>query len=243
MKPMNSDLTNRNSEISPITWAKVAGVAYLIMMIVAIFAEFFVRQSIIELGDATTTANNIVDSEELFRMAIVGYLIILTLDVVLALALYIVLKPVEKNLALLAAFFRLTYAAINGINQVFYFLALELLTDSDYLTVFEPDQLHALVLLFLTASTYGYVIGLTFFGCHLLILGYLVFKSGYIPRILGIGVIVAGLGYLIDNYTQTLLPDYAEMITLVLLLPVAVGEIAFGLWLLVKGTKIPEMES
>jgi hypothetical protein len=165
------------------------------------------------------------------------------LDVVLALALYVFLKPVNKSLSLLAAWFRLVYATILGITLLNLIIVLELLTGADYLTVFETDQLHALGLLFLNAFSYGWQIGIVFFGLHLFVLGYLIFKSGYIPRILGVLLIIGSLGYLIDSFAQFLLLNYDATITLVGTATATIGELLFMFWLLLKGRKIPEMKN
>jgi hypothetical protein len=233
------EMTNRIADISLRQAAIVAGVGLLIMTILAPFAEFFVRQSLIVPGDAATTANNIMANELLFRIAICSYLIVAILDVVVAWALYVLLKPVNKSLSLLAAWFRLVYAAILGIALHNLFSVLLLLSGADYLTVFATDQLHTQVMLFLNAFSYGWDIGIVFFGLHLFVLGYLVFKSGYIPRILGVLLIVAPLGYLIDSFGKFLLPNYDATIAMVTF----IGELLFMFWLLFKGAKIPEIES
>ncbi|MFX0117435.1 MAG: DUF4386 domain-containing protein [Candidatus Hodarchaeota archaeon] len=226
-------------EISPAIYARVAVVAFLIMTIAAIFAYFLILSNLIVPDDAAKTADNIMDAEGLFRLAIASWVIVLTMDVVVAWALYVLLKPVNKSLALLAAWFRLMMTAINGAILAFLFIALLLLNGDDYLTtVFNADELHALALLFLNAFGYGFAIGYVFFGFHLLILGYLVFQSGYFPRIVGVLLIVAAFGYLLSSFGTFLVPDYAEIIDLVVTVPNAIGELALFLWLLLKGDKI-----
>jgi len=231
-------VANRITEISTRKAARVAGLGYLIIIIAGIFAEFFVRANLIVPGDAATTANNIMASAWLFRIGIASDLIMLMCDVVLALALYVLLIPVNRSLALLAAFFRLVHAAIYGINLLNLFFVLKLLSGAGYLTVFETDQLHALVLLFLSGHGTGYLIGLVFFGFHCFVLGYLVFKSGYFPRILGVLLMFASFGYLIDSFANFLLPNYENyrtIFSLVVFVPAFVGELSFCLWLLLKG--------
>ena len=236
-------MTNRIADISLSKAARVAGFGLLIMLIPAIFANYFVFSSLIVPGDVATTANNIIASEGLFRAGIISWLIVVTLDVVVAWGLYVFLKPVNKSLSLLAAWFRLMHAAIFGITQLILFFVLLLLSGADYLTVFGTDQLHTLVLLFLNGHNYGFLIGLFFFSFHLFVLSYFVFKSGYIPRILGVLLIIASFGYLIVSSGPILLPNYPEIITLVLTLPNFIGETALFLWLLLKGGKIPEIKS
>ena len=232
-------MTNRNADISLRKAAIVAGFGLLIMSILAAFANFYVLPSLIVPGDAATTANNIMANELLFRIGICSFIIVIVLDVVVAWALYVLLKPVNKSLSLLAAWFRLVYATIFGIALANLFSVLRLLSDADYLTVFEIDHLYAQVMLSLNAFSDGWQIGYVFFGLHLFVLGYLVFKSGYIPKILGVLLIIAGLGYLIDSYAIFLLPNYEATIGYVTF----VGEVLFMLWLLFKGAKIPEMKS
>ena len=239
-------MTNRIADISQRKAAIVAGSAWLIIIILGIFAEFFIRMQLIVPGDAATTANNIMASELLFRIGIASDLIMLTFDVVVVLALYVLLKQVNNSLALLAAFFRLVMAAILGINLLNLFFVLLLLSGADYLIVFDTDQLHALVLLFLNAHSHGYDIALVFFGLHLLVLGYLVFKSGYLPRILGVLLIFASLGYLIDSFANLFLPNDETIISLIaifLILIAVVAELSLSLWLILKSDKIPEMKS
>ncbi|MFX0114498.1 MAG: DUF4386 domain-containing protein [Candidatus Hodarchaeota archaeon] len=238
---MTNEMTTRTRtiELSPAIYARIAGIAFLIMTIAAIFAYFFVLSNFIVPDDATKTADNIMDSELLFRLAIASWVIVLTMDVVVAWALYVILKPVNKSLALLAAWFRLMMTAMNGAILVFLFIALLLLSGDDYLTIFDSEELHALALLFLNAFRYGFAIGYVFLGVHLLILGYLVYQSGYLPRIVGVLLIVAAFGYLLGSFGTFLLPpDQAEIIDLVVTVPNAIGEISLFLWLLVKGGKI-----
>ncbi|HXV97680.1 MAG TPA: DUF4386 domain-containing protein [Anaerolineae bacterium] len=235
-------MTNRIADISPRQAARVAGFLYLTIIIAGIFAEFFVRQSLIAPGDATATATNIMASEGLFRIGIAGDLIMIISDVALALVFYVLLKPVSNSLALLAAFFRLAQAAILGINLLNLFFVLQLLSGADYLTVFGADQLDALVLFFLNGHSIGYAIGLVLFGISLFILGYLVLKSGYFPRILGALLIVASLGYLIDSFASFLLPTYEAIFALVVFLPAFIGELSMCLWLLLKGVNIQQTQ-
>ena len=234
-------MTDRVADISQRKAARIAGIGYLIIFITAFFAEFFIRQSLIVPGDAVTTVNNILANELLFRGSIVGWLIALIFDVVVALALYVLLKPVNKSIALLAAWFRLIHAAVAGINLLNGFFALQLLGGAEYFSAFEANQLHALVMPFLNAHSYGLSIGIAFFAVHLLILGYLVFKAGYLPRITGILLIIASLFYILDNLAYFLMSNYATPMFLALLIVVA--ESVFFLWLLFKGGKIPEMKS
>ena len=228
-------MTNRITDISLRKYAIVAGFGLLIMTIFYISADLFVFQKLIVPGDATTTANNIMASEILFRTGICSFLIVIVCDVVVAWALYVYLKPVNKSLSLLAAWFRLVYSTIFGIALVNYFSIFQLLNGADYLIVIEPTHLYAQVMLSINAFSDGWAIGFVFFGLHLALLGYLAFKSDYIPRIYGVLLMVAGLSYLIDYFGNFLFPNLDAAISMVL----GWGELLFMFWLLFKGGKIP----
>lgn len=231
---MNSDLNASSfADISLRTSAIVAGLGLLLMAILAPIANFGVFETLIVPGDATTTANNIMASPGLFRTGICIFLLVAILDVVVAWALYILLKPVNKSLSLLAAWFRVVYAAIFAISLSNLLIVLQLLNGDGFLKAFESNQLYAQVMLFFNAFTDGWDLGLVIFGLHLLFLGYLAFKSGYIPRILSILVIVAGLGYLIDNAGKLLSPNY----NLTIAMFTFIGEVLLIFWLLWRGIK------
>lgn len=236
-------MINRVADVSLRQAAIVAGSALLIMVIAAGFAVGFVLESLTVSGDAAATANNIKASEMLFRTGIFSFLIILICDVLATWGFYVFLKPANESLSLLTAWLRLIYTAILGTALLNLVIVLLLLSKADYLAVFETDQVNALVLLFLNAFNSIWSIGLVIFGCHLLLLGYLVFKSGYIPKILGILLVLAALGYLITDLGNLLLPNhenYIATIEQVFIAPMIVGELGFGLWLLIKGGKPPK---
>ena len=234
-------MTNILADISLNKAAKIAGIGYVIIFVLGIFANFFIFAGLIVKGDAATTANNIMANEILFRTGIASWIIVLIFDIIIAWALYIFLKPVNKNLSLLTAWFRLVYVAIFGITQLNLIFVLILLSGADFLSFFNTNQLQALALLFLDGHNYGFLIGLVFFGIHLFLISYLILKSGYIPKILGILLILSALGYLLDSFANFLLPNYADYQTIFLLLvavPGIVGELSLTLWLLIKGTKV-----
>jgi hypothetical protein len=226
--------------------ARVAGALYLIIIVAGIFAEFGVRSSLIVSGDAAATASTILAAEGLFRSGMAADLVMILADVALALLFYVLLKPVSQALALLAAFFRLAQAAVLGINVLNLFVALQLVRGADYLAAFSTEQMHALALLVLNAHGMGYALALVFFGLQCAILGYLVFRSGYIPRLLGVLLIIAGVGYLTDSFARVLMSgysDYEALFTLIVFLPAFIGELSLCLWLLVKGVSIPQHDT
>ena len=234
-------MTNRIANISLRKAALVAGFGYLVIFIFGI--NFGVVEGFIVPGDAATTASNIMTSESLFRLGIAGLIIVLLADAVVAWALYIFLKPVSKSLSLLTAWFRLLYTAIFGITLLYLFNVLQLLSGADYLTVFEPNQLHAQAMLSLNAYQYGFNIGYVFFGLHIFGLGYLIFKSDYIPRILGALLIIASVGYLIDSFASVLSSNYANneaLFLLIVAVPAIIAELSLTLWLLIKGRNVEQ---
>lgn len=238
-------MISQTQDLSQRRVAIVAGIAFLIMAIAAIFANGFVLGNLIVPGDATTTANKIMGSLMLFRTSIFSFLLVLICDVVVAWALFIFLQRVNKSLSLLMAWLRIVYAAILGIALMNLVIVLLLLSGADYLTVFKTDQLYAQVLLYLKAFNFEWAIGLVVFGFHLFLLGRLVCKSGYIPRILAILLSIGALCYLITNFAYLLWPNYENLkatIDMFLSLPMAIGELALAFWLLFKGGKVPTVE-
>lgn len=226
-----SDLTFRRS-------AKVAGGGYLVIILCGIFAEFVIRSGLVVPGDAAATAANILASEGLFRIGMASDLVMLIFDVIVALALYVLFARVSKSLALLAVFFRLVHSAIYGLNLINLFFVLKLLGGTGYLSAFDQRQLQAQAMFFLDGHSYGYILGLVFFGVHCLLLGYLVYRSGFLPRIIGVLLVFASLGYLIDSFANVLMTDYADhadLFMLVVAVPAVIGELSFSLWLLIKG--------
>jgi len=217
--------------------ARLTGVLYLIIFFANMFAYFFVGSSTIVPGDASATANNIMASESLFRAGIVSYLIVFLSDLGVAVLLYVLLKPVNRTLAQIAMIARLVQTAIHGINLINYVFPLLLLSGADYLTVFEPDQIYALVQLFLSAHSYGVLISEAFFALALFVLGYLVFKSELFSGIFGILLAFAALGYVLDSFGIFLMPNAEELIAQIIVAPAVIGELSFTLWLLIKGVK------
>jgi hypothetical protein len=220
--------------------ARIAGVLILMIAVFAPFSMLYVPSTLIVPGDAAATANNIMASEGLFRLGIASDSVVFLIEIVVTMLLYVLLKPVSKTLSLVAAFSRLAMTIIQGINLLNHFFVLLLLSGATYLTVFAPDQLHALVLLFLNAHESVVLIWGLFFGLHLVVLGYLVYKSGYLPKIIGVLLILASLCYLTQNFGNILLPNYKEIFASVGYLSIV--EIALPLWLLIKGVNIEQWE-
>ncbi len=198
------------------TAAKVAGFLYLFLMVTGVFAEFYARGPLIVPADATQTAKNIVASERLFRIGTVSDLITFAGDVLLVWALYVVLKPINRNLALLAAFWRLAECSILAVITLNDFAALRLLSCADYLRACDTHQLQVLARLFGGLHAGGCRIGVVFFGIGSTVFSYLWFKSRYIPPL------------------SVVIPAYY--------VPIFIFEVTLGFWLLIKGLSPPNKE-
>ena len=179
----------------------------------------------------------------LFRVGVFGFMIMVIFDVLLAWLLYLLLKPVNTRLSLFSGWLRLVNGTIFGIALYHLLNVLEMVSGADYLKLLDPGQVQAQVMLFLHSFNQLWLIGLVFFGLHLFVLGYLILKSRYIPRVLGILLIIASAGYLIDSFANFMIPNYqnyATIFMLIVVVPGVIGELSFTLWLLFKGSKIPE---
>ena len=234
------NVTNHIEELSLRQAALISGIAILIMTIAAVVATDLTIGSLVVPDDATATFNNITTSEMLFRTGILSWIIILICDIIAAWGLYIFLKPVNASLSLIMAWLRLVYAAILG-TAILHFVDVLLLIGNDgYLTVLGSDRLQAQVLLSANGFYEQWAIGLVVFGFHILILGYLILRSDYIPKYWGILLIIAFFGYLLINLFQLLLPEYEHIRTImgwIFIIPM-LSEVGLGIWLLIKGTKV-----
>jgi hypothetical protein len=209
-------MTNRIANISQRKAAIVVGTAFIISLFLAIIVGNFILPNFINPGDAAALANDIKANEMLFSIAVIVYLIILALDAVIALALYIVLKPANKILASLSGIFRLLYAAIAVISV--FALAFQFINVYSYETI-------------------KLWIAYLFFTCHLFVTGYSVFKSGYIPRGLGILLIIDSFCYIMAFYLSFLVPEALLPIFMMFMI---IGELSLSLWFLLKNSKIHE---
>lgn len=228
-----------NANVSSIQkTARMAGFLYLILAVCGGFAEFFVRQSLIVPGDAATTVSNITASMPQFRLGVFSELVGQVAFILLVLYLYKLLKPVNQNQAVLMVVFVIVAATITCLNMLNQAAVLPLLSGADYLEAFDASQLQALALYFLNLHKAGYLIAQIFFGLWLLPLGYLVYKSGFMPKIVGVLLMVACFGYLIDVFTFFLIPGFEVVISEFTF----VGELLLLLWLLIKGVNVEQWE-
>ena len=233
---MNFELTTQSYK----QIGRFTGLLYLVIIFCGLFSEMFVRAQLIVPGDAGATTSNIASQLMLFRVGFVSDLIMVMADVAVALTFYVLLKPVNNALALLAALFRLVQSSILGINLLNHFWAIILISDSQYESLLGQKNLIAQVMLQVTTHSYGYLIALVFFALSCIVLGYLFFKSPHFPKLLGVLLPMAGLGYLIDSFTNFLFPEYAHITEIMVMVSALVAEVGLCLWLLIKGVNEPK---
>jgi hypothetical protein len=215
------------TDISPRKVALIAGIGLLFIALLSPFVHFGVLQSLVVPADAAATVDKITASEGLFRIGIAAFLIVIMLDVVVAWAEYVLLRPVSRTLAVLLGWLRLAYAAAFAMALVNLLDVAQLLGGAEHSTL-QPEQLRAQVMVSITSFDNGWVgIALAIFGLHLLGLGYLLFKSVHFPRFLGMLVVIAGGGYLADSFARILVPDFAFTFSLITF----VGEALLIFWL------------
>lgn len=225
-------------EISQRKSALIAGLAYLVIFFLT--PHTWIDKLIVP-GDAVTTLANLSASESLFRVGIVCWLIVLVADAVVAWALYYYFKPINKCLSLFASWFRLLFVAVFAVNMLNWVGILQFLEGSDYLAAIDKNHLESQVMIHYEAYNYGTNVAFIFFGIHIGVIGYLVWKSGYIPRVLGVLLMIAFVGYLIDSFASFLSSAYANneiAFWIIVALPAMISEFSLTIWLLLKGGKV-----
>ncbi|MGA8231518.1 MAG: DUF4386 domain-containing protein, partial [Candidatus Acidiferrales bacterium] len=219
-------MTDRTVEASPCPRARITGVVYLLYFLTAVLAVFLIRGLVVP-GDAAATANNILEHERLFRLSVAVGLIATALYVAVTVLFYGLFKPVNKTVSLLAAFFSLVGCAIQAFGSLFQIAPLAVLEGSPYLNVFKADQLQAMALMFIKLNDQATYIYLVFFGLFNLLIGYLIFKSSFLPRILGVLMALSGLGWL-----TFLSPSLANYLLAYIEILGIIAEASLMLWLL-----------
>lgn len=199
----------QTSKISPQVYARITGALYLIIIILGAGQEIFVRGRIIVPGDAAATAANLRSMESLWRFGIASEVFLGICNIVMALTIYVLLRPVSRDLALLATFFNLVATAVELAYSLQLVEALYPLGNAEYLKAFTPEQLYALTNLAIRAHGNGFGIALLLFGCFFPIVGYLIYKSGYFPKTIGILYMIPGLSYLTSSFALILAPMFA----------------------------------
>ena len=216
--------------------AVIAGIGYLVIFLFGL--SNVRREKLIVRGDAAATASNIRASESRFRAFIATWIVMLVADVVVAWALYVFLKPAGDSLSLLTAWVRLVYVAVAAIAVVNLLSLLDLVRSADDSEAFQTDQINAQAMRYLSSYDFGFNVGYVFFGLHILGLGYLIVRLDYIPSVLGILLIVASVGYLIDSFASFLSSRYANneaFFFVFVAVPAIISELSLTVWLLFWG--------
>ncbi|MEO6390991.1 MAG: DUF4386 domain-containing protein [Pyrinomonadaceae bacterium] len=233
-------MNTNTQEISPQRYARIAGAFYLIIIVAGFLAEVFIRGKLIVSGDATATANNILASETLWRLGVAGDLLMHLSDIPVMLCLFVLIRPVNRRLALLSVLFNLIQTAVLVANKLFLILPLFLLGGAAYLSVFTTGQLNTLAYVSIKLHGYGFGLGLIFFGGTCLVEGYLIRRSGFLPRALGYGMQLAGVCYLVNSFALILSPGLQSKLFPAILLPAFLAELSLCLWLLIRGVDVPK---
>jgi hypothetical protein len=226
----------RDTEFSPRVYARIAGLLYLLVIAGGAFAELFVRQRLLVANDAAATANNILAHEQLFRWGFAAELIPLLCNVPLAVIFYELFKVVNRRVTLLAVSFSLVGTAVEGAALLQHYEPLILLKRGHDLGV-NLQLLQAQAYMALRLQSIGFAVALTFFGCFCLAMGTLIFRSGFLPRILGIALAIEGVCYLVNSFADFLAPGIAAQVFAVLMVS-GLAEVALCLWLLVRGVNV-----
>jgi len=233
-------MTN-NTETTQRKAAKIAGISLLLMALVAGFSYGFVLNSLIVPEDSAATFVHLKSSESLFRFGVFGWVVILILDVLVAWSIYIFFKELNKGISLLTAWLRMVYACILAIAIANLVIVMVLIGNSENLTSFDSEQLHELIMVFLNGFTVVWSIALIVFGLHLLGLASLILQSISIPKVFGILMIVAGVGYVLIPIAKLVFPQFQDQIAtieVIMGVPMAIAELSFAFWLIIKGGKM-----
>lgn len=227
---------HQDTGTSPLVYARTVGFLYLVLLVVGPFSLLYVDGALVAPGDATTTANNIATSEFLFRLGLAGHGVTLLADLGIAVLLYLLFRPVNKALSMIALYARLGTAFLHAAIILLSLVVLLLVGDVEY---FPGEQRDALVLLIVNMRQSGGIVWGMFFGLHCLLIGVLAYQSGYLPKWLGVLMIFPGVGYLLNSFGALVLPGLAELYVVAVSIG-SIGEIIFVLWLLIKGVDVRE---
>ncbi|HEY0371003.1 MAG TPA: DUF4386 domain-containing protein [Thermoanaerobaculia bacterium] len=226
-----------NRELNPQVYARVGGTLYLTMIALGLFEELVVRGRIVVSGNAAATFANLQKMEMLWRAGIAAELLMVILTIVLSVVLYVLTRPVHQELALLGLLFGAIALAVEGAYTMQLVEALFPLGSNAFLSAFTPAQLHAMTALAMKAHVIGFGIALLLFGPFFFVTGYLIFRSGYFPKPLGVLYQLGGLAYMINGLVLVLAPQFAGR-AFPIMGVAFLGEVSFALWLLIKGVDL-----
>jgi|SRR5450830_60939 len=217
------------------TLARTSGLLYLVIIVIGLLGEGLVRANLVVGGDPAATAHNILAAEFTWRLGVAGQIVLLACAVAMTWTWYLLLRPVDRALAMLAIFFALISLAVESVGALHLQAVLAPLTGSAFVQIAEPQQAYAMAYLSVVAHANAFGLALVFFGIERLIVGHLIRRSGYLPKAVGMMMQVAGACYLVNSLSMVLFPSLQAMLFPLILLPSLVGESAFCLWLLIKG--------
>jgi hypothetical protein len=232
-------MIKRIADLSQRQAVLILRVLYPIWFVVGIFGIMYVPTTLIVVGDALATASNIMANGLLLRLGIVSSLLTQLIHIAVVLVLYKLFKSVNKNQSVLLVVLGLVGVPISMLNELNRVAALAVLSGANYLKVFTTGQLYSLAMFFLNLNEEGIMIASIFWGLWLLPLGYLIYKSGFFPKLLGVLMLIAGVGYTIDFFSHFLLPGYKAIISPIVL-TMTMGEVIFMIWIILRGAKLPE---
>ncbi len=230
-------MTNWISPTAVQSHARVAGILYLVIIVLGVWSEVFVRSALVVPGDAAASAAAVLAAESLYRMAFAADSVMALCDVALAILLFGLLRPVHPLLALMAAVFRLVQSAIIGGNLMNHHAALLILNGAGGSSGLSAEQLDGMALLAMQMHRHGYDLGLLFFGLNSLITGWLILRAPFLPSAIGALVAAAGVVYLAGSYVRFLFPALVETVAPAYALPL-IAELSFCLWLLIRGVNV-----
>lgn len=225
----------RTTEATPLFKARIAGAVYVIEMLAAGFAEAVARGRLVVRGDAAATATNILAHESLFRLGGAADVFNLVCDIALAVLLYDLMKPVSRTVALLSTAYQLVGDVMTVVATLAHFAPLIFLASAPYLTVFSSAQLQTQAFAWIRLHAQAYTIAMVFFGFHCVLLGYLTYRSTFLPRVLGLLLVIAGVCYVMNSFARFVAPAFAAHLFPYILLPGVLAEGSLALWLLVFG--------
>jgi hypothetical protein len=235
-------------ERSPQFYARLAGVFYLAIIVLGAFGELGVRQALLVAGDPTATANAIAGSPRLWRLGIAGDLVMHVFDIPVIVILYVLLRPVNRDLAIFATVINVVQTAVLALNKLNLMVPILLVSGADVANApkvfvgFTVEQLNSLSFTAIQLHSYGFGIGLIFFGVACLARGVLIYHSGFFPKFLGVLIFVAGIAYLVNSFALIVAPNVAALLFPAILLPPLVGESLLTFWMITKGVKLREWE-
>jgi hypothetical protein len=237
-----SELRAPSSDVPVQAYARASGVLYLIIIVIGLLGESFIRGTLVVGGDPEATARNILAAKWLWRLGVAGQDVLLICAVAITLTWYVLLRPVSKNLTLMAIFFALISLAVESVSALHLHAVLAPLEDVAYLGAFDPRLLHLMAYQSIVAHSHSFGLALIFFGVEILIVGHLIRKSGYFPKAIGTLMQIAGVCYLVNSFSMILYPPLQDILFPAILMPALIGESAFCLCLLFKGVRVSEWQ-